>query len=228
MSSQATPSDARPRERADFPDTIPSILGGSLELVHYFPHVWTQPRGTEPFALYWSDEQELGQLFPMPSADDLARSYVDDYYTHEAGLFRNRIDPSPTLGERARVAIAWRTKHRQLPDASYFSRWAGGLAGRICDVGCGDGALLASLAKLGHDVLGIEPDAEARGAAAAQGVRTLPGSGEALPDNLYSNGSEPSAPRPSDAAAWRLLARTLFSAPAQAYDTVGVVARKPR
>ena len=104
MSAQAPPSDARPHERADFPDTIPSILGGSLRLTHYFPHVWTQPRGTEPFALYWSEEQELGQLFPVPSADELTRFYVDEYYTHEAGLFSNRIDPWPTVGERARVA----------------------------------------------------------------------------------------------------------------------------
>ena len=337
VSDDACAPDARPHHRADFPETIPSILGGTLRLAHYFPHVWTQRPGTQPFALYWSDEQGLGQLFPTPSADELNRFYVDDYYTHRPGDGGNRVDPAPTIGERVRLAIAWRIRHRQLPEASYFDRWTGGVGSRVCDVGCGDGTLLAGLAKLGHDVLGIEPDERARAAAAAQAVATLPGTGEAFPegltkesfdlvtmiqafehvldpratlgnlielvkpggtlvletpnsacygfrqsgpawyhtdagrhtwyfserslkqllsesglelcstyyagytrqfsnywiaseqevwDSLYWHESSSSAPRPSGAAAWRLLARTLFSAPARAYDTVGVIARK--
>lgn len=176
-------SGTRPKARVDFPDSIPSILGGNLAFRWYFPHVWTQPPGTQPFALYWSEEQELGRIFPMPTPDDLRRFYVDDYYTHEVA-HQNRIDPAPTIGERMRVAIAWRSRHRQLPDAAFFDDLVGGSPRRLCDVGCGDAALLADLAARGHDVLGIEPDAKARRAAADRGVATVEGSGETMPDDV--------------------------------------------
>jgi SAM-dependent methyltransferase len=165
-----------------FPATIPSPLGGQLSLKFTLPRVHCVP--SRPFAIYWSDTQRYGQLYPQPSPDELARFYgfsgYDDYLA----------------GEKGQAAAARRTLGRRLVDAVVY-RGARLLHGRdepvplklgerlspqsaVCDVGCGSGVMLQEVASLGHRVVGVEPNAAAREVGNARGIEILEGSGEDL------------------------------------------------
>jgi SAM-dependent methyltransferase len=54
----------------------------------------------------------------------------------------------------------------------------------LCDIGCGNGDLLADLKALGHHVVGVEVDEDACRRAVAKGLDVFPGYAEALPDEV--------------------------------------------
>src|SRR5262249_11638886 len=55
---------------------------------------------------------------------------------------------------------------------------------RACDLGCGSGDLLTRLARLGHEVVGAEPDPAAREVVRGKGHRVLAGTAEELPEEI--------------------------------------------
>jgi SAM-dependent methyltransferase len=89
------------------------------------------------FAHYW----------PKPTVDELRGYYARAFYeTH--------VPPDWAEKEAAEEPY-WQIEHHDRIDA--FAEWLGQPTGRLLDVGCGGGWLLAHARERGWDVLGIEP-----------------------------------------------------------------------
>jgi SAM-dependent methyltransferase len=117
----------------------------------------------------------LAYLNPRPTAAEIGRYYPDDYHTARgAGGIVQRLED------------AWRRRQ--------FGEVAGWLAnlrprrGRLLDVGCGSGDLLAALRADGWRVSGVEPSARSAAIARAQrglDVQTATFDDALLPDGAF-------------------------------------------
>jgi SAM-dependent methyltransferase len=85
--------------------------------------------------------------------------------------------------ERLRVHLAWRTDHSRPLNGELIRAFLPPKA-FVCDLGCGDGQLMRQIASDSVSVLGVEPDATARGSGLSSGLTILDGSAESLPDSL--------------------------------------------
>lgn len=123
----------------------------------------------------------LGVLDPLPDADDIPALYVlDSYYTHGESHITHR--PS-TIADKILTKLSWLTdKARPFNPMLLAKRLPAN--GRICDLGCGHAHYLRDFKSLGFDVIGVEPDPNARAQAASAGINVVSGTGETLPDDL--------------------------------------------
>lgn len=173
-----------------FAPTIPAPWpgGNELQLRFWLPHVWTQRGAADarPFAIYWSEGDGIGRLHPQPTDDELRRFYdtssYDEYMSERRdGDAAAQATPRPGFAARMFTRIAWRADHSQPLTAEMLHGKIARVPARVCDLGCGAGALLTGLAKRGHDVLGVDPNPVALANAARIGLRVLQGTAEALP-----------------------------------------------
>lgn len=172
-----------------FAPTIASPLpeGDPLRLRYLLPHVWTQRAipGARPFAVYWSYADGLGQLHPAPSDDELRRFYDTPSYDAYMGAGKSpETRPGTTrrsLSARLLARIArWFDHGVPLTPAHLHERMPR-RPGRICDLGCGGGAMLRGMAALGHSVLGVDPNPVAVASGSESGLPVLRGTAEELP-----------------------------------------------
>jgi 2-polyprenyl-3-methyl-5-hydroxy-6-metoxy-1,4-benzoquinol methylase len=173
------------------------LCGGPLRVRHQLPHIWHQPKGTRSYAIAWCVNCDFGLLEPRPSQEEINGFYGDDYFSRYARETNERYQgqtdftpPRPTLLDRVRVHVAWRSDRGRPLDAPALDKIVGPGTVRICDIGCGNGLLLAELKALGHQVVGIEMDETARRRAAAKGIEVFPGYAEALPDEVSGRAFE--------------------------------------
>jgi hypothetical protein len=172
--------------RHPLPERIPAPLdGGELALFALFPHVWTQPRNSRPFGLYWSDELGLGRLQPTPTPEELARFYSTETYDAYATGTAPAAPPTAASAERWRASIARASTSpgasiaaaRSPPDAA---RGAGAapprLRHRLRPASCSASSRRAAAACSASSPTRWRADA-----AAGRGVRVLAGTAEALP-----------------------------------------------
>lgn len=120
---------------------------------------------------------EIGSLDPVPPADVIPSLYaLERYYTHGHG----HMKPRPPVGFfdklLTRLAYSFDKGHSFLP-TEIAKRLPKGAS--IVDLGCGAGMYITEFSQLGFDVLGVEPDANAR---AQLKVPVLDGTAENLPD----------------------------------------------
>jgi SAM-dependent methyltransferase len=167
------------------------LCGGPMDVRYDLPHIWYQRTGA-PRAIVWCGPCDLGLLVPRPSPEELASFYGDSYFATYPGESRegepgqtDSASDHPTFLDRLRVHLAWRLDWGCSPlNASALSEIIGPAPLRICDIGCGTGRLLADLKALGHHVVGVESDDDARRRTAAKGIDVLPGFAEALPEEV--------------------------------------------
>ncbi len=147
------------------------------------PGDWRRPDHSTKYFLRWCDPCRFGQMDPRPDRNEISSFYnVSTYYTHhDAGV--DLVPASLTLLERARIKVAWLCDHGVDMDDSWAARHLKPRA-KVCDLGCGNGDLLSRLQRLGHEVVGIEPDPDASGVARLQGVRVVQGTAEDLPEEV--------------------------------------------
>jgi SAM-dependent methyltransferase len=123
----------------------------------------------------------------IPEQEALGDFYkVEHYYTHEGRPGVNGHVPGspPGLLDKALGHLAWRADWGTHVDSAWFAGHFGPGRQTICDLGCGNGGLGASLQAVGHRVIGIEPDLQARDVASGQGLTVYPGTAEAPPPEV--------------------------------------------
>jgi SAM-dependent methyltransferase len=147
------------------------------------PGDWRRPDHPGRYPLYWCRSCQFGQLQPRPARDQIPSFYqLDSYYTHDG----ESASPGPerlTLLDRLRIKLAFRND-RGVEVDEFWMQGRLSPGARVCDLGCGNGNLLARLSRLGHDVIGVEPDPSACEASRQQGYKVLQGAAEELPDEI--------------------------------------------
>lgn len=124
---------------------------------------------------------DLGVLHPIPEAEAIADLYrLDHYYTHGDSHIKSRPG---NIAERVLFRLAWA---RDKPNLFVPADIAALLPprGRVCDLGCGHAYHLRRFREMGFEVVGVDPDAEAREQAGLAGVTVLPGTAEDVPESL--------------------------------------------
>jgi SAM-dependent methyltransferase len=115
--------------------------------------------------------------------------FYETYYTHEPSETRaaRRAAERAKLAERVRVRIAWTLDGGADMDADFIHNLVGGRPSKICDLGCGDGSLIAALKARGHAVAGVEPDPTTLKLAKARGLDVYQGYADSLPEPVASS-----------------------------------------
>lgn len=123
----------------------------------------------------------VGMVTPQPRADQVADFYrLPAYYTHGASHMRH---VEPRFRDRVLTKLAWKVDHPTPFDPEEIKRVLP-TGATVCDLGCGHGEILKRFQDLGFHVVGVEPDPVSRQQAEDSGVRVLPGTAEALPQEL--------------------------------------------
>jgi len=128
----------------------------------------------------WCKKCAYGRVLGDFSPSEVARFYHIPYYTHDRSQRRSK---EAAFFDRLRVHLAWRVDAGRDMDPNEIGERSNGRARTLCDIGCGSGDLLSKFSKAGYDVLGIEPDPQARALAERAG-KVLPGTAEELPCEL--------------------------------------------
>jgi SAM-dependent methyltransferase len=146
-----------------------------------YPRDCQRPQDHRSYELYWCDACSFGQLQPRPSQAE-ADGFYENYYTHipwEAGA-----RPRRAVFERVRERIAWSFDRGSDMDVGFIHRLVEGRPSRICDLGCGEGRLIAALRDRGHRVVGVEPDPVTLQLAAKRGLEVHRGHADNPPAAL--------------------------------------------
>lgn len=121
----------------------------------------------------------LGALFPVPDPEEIPALYdIPDYYTHRDPL---EAEPKPSLPDRILGKLAHLADHSE-PFRPEIVAQSLKPDARICDLGCGHADHLRRFRDLGFEVIGVDPDPDARRQAAEAGVTVLDGTAESIPE----------------------------------------------
>jgi SAM-dependent methyltransferase len=131
----------------------------------------------------WCGGCDAGFLFPRPGPEANALLY-DDYFRRRSPGAAPPGRRRPTLLDRLRVHVAYRLDR----GAGSLLDVVRGQIGRgdadLCEIGCGDGDVLATFARAGFRTVGVEPFAAAIRQARGKGLEVLAGTAEHLPAGL--------------------------------------------
>jgi 2-polyprenyl-3-methyl-5-hydroxy-6-metoxy-1,4-benzoquinol methylase len=147
------------------------------------PGDWRRPAVADSYKLLWDSSRSYGQLWPRPSHSDVAAFYdLDAYYTHHTG--KNASNQKIGLRQKVQTKLSWWSDKGVDACADWWKDVLGAKKLRILEVGCGNGANLSIFQALGHECVGVEPDAKALDVARSQGHEVYAGTAENLPDEL--------------------------------------------
>ena len=129
------------------------------------------------FRVDWCHECDAGFLCPRPTAAMMEKLYPDEYFS----LYGQPVEFDQSWLDRIMQNLAWRLDRGAVSNASFFKELLGIRSAKVCDLGCGNGAMLEGFRDLGFDVVGIEPSSFARSRMEAKAIRVYGGTAEDLP-----------------------------------------------
>lgn len=136
--------------------------------------------GAGPFGVLVCPDCHYGATAPQLSESELdryyAQSYYEDFYEHSG-------ETNGSLPHRLRRRYREYTTHRRYARPPYRTSAP---PGRVLDVGCGSGRLLAEYESQGWETYGIDPSPAATAAAARRGATVHQGT---LADQPWAPGS---------------------------------------
>ena len=121
--------------------------------------------GDGPFTVSECRSCSYGVTVPQLRGAELDRYYAGEYF---GGFYDDGSKPASGVLERARERFRGRAARRRFGHAPYAV--SGLEPGRVLDVGCGSGELLAHYAARGWDTFGIDPAPRAVAAARRRGL----------------------------------------------------------
>lgn len=144
---------------------------------------WRRPDAGCGYQIRWYPERDYGEIAPRPEPGDIAGFYdVEGYYTHNAA---GRVgEAALDLFGRFLRRLAWQFDYGIEPDQNWWRETLGERRLSVLDIGAGGGNQLMGLAKLGHQVVGVEPDDRAVSNSRAHEFRVYQGTAEELPAEL--------------------------------------------
>lgn len=129
----------------------------------------------ERWDVVWCNYCGYGKVSNDLTPEVVAQFYRTEYYTHQADLPPNA---QVSFLDKVRIHLAWR-----FDKGTDFSPAELGKLGSFCDIGCGNGGNLRKFKEAGFQVVGVEPDQDARSVASKESV-VYDGTGESLPASL--------------------------------------------
>jgi SAM-dependent methyltransferase len=174
----------------------PSLIDGSpTRPWHHIPGDYRRPASPERYDLYWDDANRFGMLHPRAKDPWETLAYYETadepYYTHLTSPLGGEAHPPGAGGRRSwplptrlLIRLAWAQDWGVPLSAWEVDRCCPRRPGRILDIGCGPGNLLAQCRDLGHTVHGVEPDPQPRQAARDRGLEVHAGTCEDLPEPI--------------------------------------------
>ena len=108
--------------------------------------------------------------------------YSDQYFT-DYGAPR-ASEKGQSFLDRIKSHLAWRLDRGIVRGPEFYGELLGSSTAKVCDLGCGNGALIKRLADHGFQVVGIEPSPFARAKAESRGLKVYEGTAEALPSEI--------------------------------------------
>jgi len=158
------------------------ICGGALEPYLEMPIDAIKDEPTPFKAIVRCSRCGTGTVARCPKPDEVPGFYeLPTYYTHGVGMGHVRDDPKPSFADKVLGKLSWWAQRSEpLTAADIAQRFPQG--SRICDIGCGDGALLVELRDKGFNVTGVDPDPSAAAFVQKQfGITVLSSPAEDLP-----------------------------------------------
>jgi SAM-dependent methyltransferase len=136
---------------------------------------YRRPGLPETWEVVWCDPCHYGKVAAELSPEEVSHFYPTDYYTHKSG---DQSVDCPSILDRIRIYIAYRFDCGTELSPSELS-----VTGNLCDIGCGNGSNLKRFKDAGFQVVGVEPDIEAR-RLASEVAPVYAGTCESLPASL--------------------------------------------
>ncbi len=150
----------------------------------HVPGDWRRPSVKNEYTILWESQRSYGQVWPRPGLSEVPSFYqLEEYYTHAPRLMPGPLAHNPF--QRLQTKISWLADKGVEPDREWWLKVLGDQKKRrILEIGCGNGANLTTLKALGHSVVGVEPDPEARAVARFAGHQVHEGTAEDLPREM--------------------------------------------
>ena len=158
-----------------------SLCGGVME-VRFSVRDHLRPADGTLYRVEWCTPCGYGRVQGEFDSAAVSQFYTSNYLPHAEEVACGRA--SRWL-DRLRVSLAWRLDRGASLEPGEIARTLSltGSHPSLCDLGCGAGQFMKMFALAGYDVMGIEPDPQARQTASQFGP-VLAGTAEALPDEV--------------------------------------------
>jgi SAM-dependent methyltransferase len=158
------------------------ICGRVLASRYEFSRLAPRPEAEGAWRVGWCCDCDAGFLVPRPSVELAAALHSGRYFADY-----NAARPEgggPSLLDRVRSHLAWRLDRGWVRDPAFYASLTGSATAAVCDLGCGNGDLIESLARHGFRVVGVEPSPHARENCRAHGLEVHEGTAEDLPPKV--------------------------------------------
>jgi len=157
------------------------LCGAGMRYRFSAPCDYRKPDNLKSYSVYWCAVCDFGNIWKRPLIHEIPAFYeLTDYHTHHSTK-TSTDDEKQSPMDLVRGHISWRLDKGTDLDVAEVTRSFSGIPATICEIGCGNGANLVKFRDAGYDVVGIEPDKNAKDVAGKVLHSIYEGTAEDLP-----------------------------------------------